>query len=105
MTSWATRCEPQTSWQSTHFSHASILCLRQQQQQQQSGAEVARAPNDSSRQARDASTRLLTWVLLLLLLLLPPQPMGVVEQVGPEVKNVKVGDRVVIAFDLGCGHW
>lgn len=32
------------------------------------------------------------------------EPMGVVEQVGPEVKNVKVGDRVVIAFDLGCGH-
>lgn len=31
------------------------------------------------------------------------EPMGIVHEVGPEVKNVKVGDRVVIAFDLGCG--
>lgn len=29
--------------------------------------------------------------------------MGIVEDVGPEVKNFKKGDRVVAAFDLGCG--
>jgi threonine dehydrogenase-like Zn-dependent dehydrogenase len=31
------------------------------------------------------------------------EPMGIVESVGPGVKNVKVGDRVVVAFCLGCG--
>jgi threonine dehydrogenase-like Zn-dependent dehydrogenase len=29
--------------------------------------------------------------------------MGVVEQAGPEVTNVKVGDRVVIPFVIACG--
>lgn len=29
--------------------------------------------------------------------------MGVVDQVGSEVKSVKVGDRAVIAFSIGCG--
>jgi threonine dehydrogenase-like Zn-dependent dehydrogenase len=29
--------------------------------------------------------------------------MGIVEDVGPEVKNFKKGDRVVACFDLGCG--
>lgn len=29
--------------------------------------------------------------------------MGIVEDVGDQVKNVKKGDRVVAAFDLGCG--
>lgn len=30
--------------------------------------------------------------------------MGIVESVGPEVKNVKAGDRVVACFDLACGQ-
>jgi threonine dehydrogenase-like Zn-dependent dehydrogenase len=29
--------------------------------------------------------------------------MGVVEEVGPEVKNLSKGDRVVASFDIGCG--
>uniref|UniRef100_K3XAF5 Enoyl reductase (ER) domain-containing protein n=1 Tax=Globisporangium ultimum (strain ATCC 200006 / CBS 805.95 / DAOM BR144) TaxID=431595 RepID=K3XAF5_GLOUD len=29
---------------------------------------------------------------------------GVVESVGPDVKNFKKGDRVVIAFDVACGE-
>jgi threonine dehydrogenase-like Zn-dependent dehydrogenase len=32
------------------------------------------------------------------------EPMGVVEAVGPEVKNIAVGDRVVIPFNVSCGH-
>lgn len=32
------------------------------------------------------------------------QFMGIVEDVGPEVKNFKKGDRVVACFDLGCGE-
>jgi threonine dehydrogenase-like Zn-dependent dehydrogenase len=28
--------------------------------------------------------------------------MGIVEEVGPEVKTIKPGDRVVTAFDIGC---
>ena len=31
------------------------------------------------------------------------QFMGIVEDVGDQVKDVKKGDRVVAAFDLGCG--
>jgi threonine dehydrogenase-like Zn-dependent dehydrogenase len=29
--------------------------------------------------------------------------MGVVEEVGPEVKNIKTGQRVVVAFGIACG--
>ncbi|PAD37324.1 zinc-dependent alcohol dehydrogenase [Terribacillus sp. 7520-G] len=32
------------------------------------------------------------------------EPMGVVEEVGPEVTKVKKGDRVVIPFNVSCGE-
>ena len=32
------------------------------------------------------------------------EPMGVVTDVGAEVENVKPGDRVVIPFNIACGH-
>ncbi|MFD1935409.1 MULTISPECIES: zinc-dependent alcohol dehydrogenase [Nonomuraea] len=32
------------------------------------------------------------------------EPMGVVEEVGPDVTHVKPGDRVVIPFNIACGH-
>lgn len=32
------------------------------------------------------------------------EPMGIVEAVGSEVTNVKAGDRVVIPFNISCGH-
>jgi threonine dehydrogenase-like Zn-dependent dehydrogenase len=32
------------------------------------------------------------------------EPMGIVEAVGSEVTNIKVGDRVVIPFNVSCGH-
>jgi threonine dehydrogenase-like Zn-dependent dehydrogenase len=32
------------------------------------------------------------------------EPMGIVEEVGSELKNVKVGDRVVMPFQISCGH-
>src|SRR5690348_7809681 len=32
------------------------------------------------------------------------EPMGVVEEVGAEVTHVKPGDRVVIPFNIACGH-
>ena len=31
------------------------------------------------------------------------EPMGVVEEVGPEVTHIKPGDRVVIPFNISCG--
>jgi threonine dehydrogenase-like Zn-dependent dehydrogenase len=31
------------------------------------------------------------------------QFMGIVEDLGPDVKNFKKGDRVVASFDMGCG--
>ena len=32
------------------------------------------------------------------------EPMGVVEEVGPEVKALSPGDRVVVPFNISCGH-
>jgi threonine dehydrogenase-like Zn-dependent dehydrogenase len=32
------------------------------------------------------------------------EPMGIVEEVGPEVTNIAPGDRVVIPFNVSCGH-
>lgn len=32
------------------------------------------------------------------------EPMGIVEEVGPEVTEVAVGDRVVVPFNVSCGH-
>jgi threonine dehydrogenase-like Zn-dependent dehydrogenase len=32
------------------------------------------------------------------------EPMGVVEEVGSEVGHIKPGDRVVIPFNVSCGH-
>ncbi|MGN6314092.1 MAG: zinc-dependent alcohol dehydrogenase [Rhodanobacteraceae bacterium] len=32
------------------------------------------------------------------------EPMGIVEEVGSEVKNIKPGDRVVVPFNISCGH-
>lgn len=31
------------------------------------------------------------------------EPMGVVEEVGPEVTGVRPGDRVVVPFNVSCG--
>jgi threonine dehydrogenase-like Zn-dependent dehydrogenase len=32
------------------------------------------------------------------------EPMGVVEEVGPEVEQIAPGDRVVVPFNISCGH-
>lgn len=32
------------------------------------------------------------------------EPMGIVEEVGSQVSKLKKGDRVVIPFNIGCGH-
>ena len=32
------------------------------------------------------------------------EPMGIVEAVGPDVTSISVGDRVVIPFNISCGH-
>jgi len=32
------------------------------------------------------------------------EPMGTVEAVGSQVTNLKVGDRVVVPFNIACGH-
>jgi threonine dehydrogenase-like Zn-dependent dehydrogenase len=32
------------------------------------------------------------------------EPMGIVEEVGPEVHQIKPGDRVVVPFNISCGH-
>ena len=31
------------------------------------------------------------------------EPMGIVREVGPEITNLAVGDRVVIPFQISCG--
>jgi len=32
------------------------------------------------------------------------EPMGIVEEVGSEVSNLSPGDRVVVPFNISCGH-
>ena len=32
------------------------------------------------------------------------EPIGIVEEVGPEVTHIQPGDRVVIPFNIACGH-
>ena len=32
------------------------------------------------------------------------EPMGIVEEVGSDVTHIKPGDRVVIPFNISCGH-
>lgn len=32
------------------------------------------------------------------------EPMGIVEEVGPQVTNLAPGDRVVVPFNISCGH-
>jgi threonine dehydrogenase-like Zn-dependent dehydrogenase len=32
------------------------------------------------------------------------EPMGIVEEVGPQATRLKVGDRVVVPFNISCGH-
>ena len=32
------------------------------------------------------------------------EPMGIVEEVGSEIRNLAVGDRVVVTFNIACGH-
>jgi threonine dehydrogenase-like Zn-dependent dehydrogenase len=32
------------------------------------------------------------------------EPMGIVEEVGADVEHIKPGDRVVIPFNISCGH-
>jgi threonine dehydrogenase-like Zn-dependent dehydrogenase len=32
------------------------------------------------------------------------EPMGIVEEVGSEVNHIKPGDRVVMPFNISCGH-
>ncbi|RKD31949.1 zinc-dependent alcohol dehydrogenase [Thermohalobacter berrensis] len=32
------------------------------------------------------------------------ETMGIVEEVGPEVRKVKKGDRVIVPFPISCGH-
>ncbi|WP_407314205.1 alcohol dehydrogenase catalytic domain-containing protein [Desulfosporosinus sp. SB140] len=31
-------------------------------------------------------------------------PMGIVEELGKDVANLKKGDRVIVSFPVACGH-
>src|SRR3954449_9610785 len=31
------------------------------------------------------------------------EPMGIVEEVGPDVRDIAPGDRVVVPFNISCG--
>ena len=37
-------------------------------------------------------------------MILGHETMGIVEEIGPEVYNVRKGDRVIVPFPLACGH-
>jgi threonine dehydrogenase-like Zn-dependent dehydrogenase len=32
------------------------------------------------------------------------EPMGIVEEIGPDITRLRAGDRVVIPFNISCGH-
>jgi threonine dehydrogenase-like Zn-dependent dehydrogenase len=32
------------------------------------------------------------------------EPMGIVEEVGSQITHIRPGDRVVIPFNISCGH-
>ena len=32
------------------------------------------------------------------------EPMGIVEETGPDITHLRAGDRVVIPFNISCGH-
>lgn len=32
------------------------------------------------------------------------EPMGIVQEIGSDIKNLRIGDRVVIPFNISCGH-
>ncbi len=32
------------------------------------------------------------------------EPMGIVEEMGPQVSDIQPGDRVVVPFNISCGH-
>jgi threonine dehydrogenase-like Zn-dependent dehydrogenase len=79
---------------------------------------VDNVPDPTIREPTDAVVRMTTTAIcgsdLHLYELLTPfmeegdilghEPMGIVEEVGPEVTNLSVGDRVVIPFQVSCGH-
>src|SRR5207253_10409586 len=33
------------------------------------------------------------------------EPMGIVQEVGSAVKNIKAGDRAVLPLNISCGYW
>jgi len=78
---------------------------------------VDTVPDPSIQEATDAIVRITTTAIcgsdLHLYEVLGPflregdilghEPMGIVEEVGPEVSHIKAGDRVVIPFNISCG--